>query len=345
MKYALCMMVIKNAKYIAGACISAYIHKNYLKKLDIDVELIVMIDDEINVYRKEIEKYFDRVILIDLWKMNIDSECIIIDKYKDMMPYYVNKWQIFQYEEYNKILFVDISILPLTLEFYDLFHLETPAISMRRDKTYHNTIVSKDEKVKIAGCLCLITPSKKVYFQYMSFLEKMCDNYKAEYISGVDETTLAEFLLSYKQESFRVICKEYFTIPWDDDITDIKALCFSSLIKPWLKIPCIQWYDEYIWHLLGEKAMMKSKVIKELHQRYHYETLKHFISKSYNIEKSPYNLECSDFPEMQKLEHLIRNTEYSKTNYDKAITLNNEMFQKMTHEMLCNDMKKIEKIL
>ena len=61
MKYAISMLLFGNENYITGSIISAYAHKQYINKLKLDVDLIVMVDEKIFKYKNELLKYFDYV--------------------------------------------------------------------------------------------------------------------------------------------------------------------------------------------------------------------------------------------------------------------------------------------
>jgi hypothetical protein len=63
-----------------------------------------MVDDKIyDNYKKELEEYFDKVILINLIEMKLNPEYKVINKYSKWMKYSINKWQILNQDEYDKI--------------------------------------------------------------------------------------------------------------------------------------------------------------------------------------------------------------------------------------------------
>ena len=64
MKNGICMLIFDNELYLPGACLSAFVHRKFIKKNKLDIKLLVMIDKNIFKYKKELEKYFDEVVLI-----------------------------------------------------------------------------------------------------------------------------------------------------------------------------------------------------------------------------------------------------------------------------------------
>jgi hypothetical protein len=220
-KNAIGMIIFKNSLYLVGACLSAWTHRKFINKLNLDIKLIVMVDETIYKYKDELDKYFDHVELIDLREMKLNSEYKVIYKYSEWMKYSISKWEILKLDTYNKILFLDIDILPIKEEFYDVFKFNIPAIMIRGLNQEPNTIVktnlffenlnvsdinnnndfwniSLQLKKSLDAGFILLKPNAKLYNEYFEFI-KICENkfgYISKYDSGIDETTLLLFLSS-----------------------------------------------------------------------------------------------------------------------------------------------------
>ena len=320
-KNAISMIIFTNPIYLVGACLSAYTHKQFINKLNLPIELVVMVDETIYKYKEELEKYFDHIELIELKEMKLHSEYKVIYKYSEWMKYSISKWEILKIDKYDKILFIDIDILPIDDNFYNIFDFDTPAIMVRGINFEPNILATSDlfidknnlvfddneywnislklNKSLDAGFI-LLKPDKKLYHEYWKFI-KICESdsgYISKYDSGIDETTLLLFLLFYKKIPIHLIPYDYAPIPWDKfpyNKNKVKGINFISMIKPWIKLPMIQWSDENIWHQIAKKSLDKHGKITKIYLKYlidelykfHY-TWKKNISKS----NSPYNMEC-----------------------------------------------------
>ena len=320
MKNAIGMIIFNNELYVVGACISAFVHKQYIKESNLNIDLIVMVDNKIyNSYKNELEEYFDKVILIQLIEMKLNPEYKIINKYSKWMKYSINKWQILNQDDYDKILFIDIDILPINKDFYNIFEINTPAILIRGINNNFNQIIkknlftekdnflnneffyaSKNFNNSLDAGLILLKPNKNLYKEYINFLS-ICEGkngYISKYDSGIDETTLLLFFMFYKNINLYGIPYDYAVIPWDKfpyNKDHVKAINYLSMIKPWTKLPMIQWADENIWHVIIKKAFKKDSILTSLYLRclinnlyIFYKNYKYLLSK----HNSPYNMEC-----------------------------------------------------
>jgi hypothetical protein len=356
-KNAIAMLIFGNTQYIPGAIISTFLHKLYLKKLQLKVDLIVMIDDYIYKYKDELLKYFDVVKKIKMIEMNLSKEYYMIKKYSKWMKYSINKWQIMKYEEYDKILFLDTDFLPINEKFYDIFKFNTPAVTTNLpceegkelDKTFfmkkENVNIVKNSSVEtyykhslklnssINATALMLSPNIKMYEEYIDFIKKIeKKGYISHSVSGVDETSLLFFFRYYKDIPIYCIPKKYSIAPWDDkdyDINNVYAINYVSQIKPWVRLPMFQWGEEYIWHILAKKALKKSKIITEIYIDCLLQNLYYFINNLQQInKKSGYNLDILKINK-EKLNSLFITVSKNK----------NLMFSKET------DLKKIKEIM
>ena len=319
------MIVFKNPLYVVGACLSAWTHRQFINNLNLDIQLIVMVDDVLYYqYKDELSKYFDRVELIKMREMKLNPDYKVIHKYSEWMKNSVSKWEILKYDEYAKILFIDVDILPIKPDFYNVFDIDTPGIVVKGMNAQQNQIIRPDTflerdlkkygpiepseyynlslklKTSLDAGFVLFTPDKSLYDEYFQFL-KICEGsagYISSFHSSVDETTLLLFFVVYKQMPVHHIPYDYAAIPWEKfayDKDNVKGVNFLSMVKPWVKMPMIQWADENIWHDVAKKAFVNNSVLQRLHAKYlieylytFYHTWKNNIHKS----NSPYNMEC-----------------------------------------------------
>jgi hypothetical protein len=253
-KNAIFMLIFSNPHYMVGAVIAAAVHKKILlDNLQNNIDIVCMVDDNIYKYKDELLKYFDRVLLIDLIKMKLHNDLVIYNRYSKWMQYSISKWIILKYDEYDKILFCDIDLLPIDKQFYNIFNIESFGIFVthkinndlleKNDLTHayankcdnFNMIAHKSDffesndeiinynhispdiilKQSINATLLLVKPSKTLYNEYLEFI-KICEynnGYNSFHGKGVDETTMFLFLLFYKEIECKYISCEYGIIP------------------------------------------------------------------------------------------------------------------------------------
>jgi hypothetical protein len=351
---AICMIIFNNPLYLIGACLSAWVHRKFIKEIGIEVKLVAMINEPIIKYKEELEKYFDHIEIIELIEIKLHPDYFVIDKYSEWMKYSISKWKIFNLEQFNKILFIDIDILPINKDFYNVFDYDTTGIIIKglnkiNDGIVRKEIILKDNfidefknkeiesneywnlslklKKSLDAGFVLIKPDKKIFLEYLDFI-KICENNKG-YISkndsGVDETTLLLFLLFYKNLKIYLIPYNYAPIPWEKnpyDKKEIKGINFLSMIKPWVKLPIIQFAEENIWHKIAKKALDKHSIITKLYLKYLIDELYKFYNtwkKNILNKNSPYNMECLKY---NNLRHKTLNLfNYLKNNPKEKLSI------------------------
>ena len=366
MTFSIAMLIFGNEKYIVGSIISAYIHKKYINKLNLDIDLIIMVDDKIYQYKDELLKYFNKVIKINILELKINYN--IMKKYSKWMEFLINKWQILKYDEYEKILFVDPDFLPLDEKFYSVFDLNTPAVSTNLqcikgkelNKTFFMDKKDVDEiknytpdkyynvalrlKSSINATLIMLKPDKKLYEEYIKFIKKAEEmGYKSTVHSGVDETSLLLFLRYYKDIPIYCISKEYSIAPWDDksyDINNIYGLNYVSMIKPWLRLPFLQWSEENIWHIIAKNALVQSDKITEIYINGLLENLE-YASKNYQHlhKNSGYNLQILKSTQKELTMQL-----FNYVNKNKGLKYKNKQNIAQIQNIM-NDSKKIHSFM
>jgi hypothetical protein len=368
---AIFMLIFGKPHYIVGAVIASNIHKKFLEKNNIKMDIVCMVDKIIYEYNDELLKYFDRVILIDFIEIKLHNESKIIDKYIGWMKYSINKWQALIYDEYDKILFCDIDLLPIDSEFYNIFNINTFGLYVNSKCNNFNQYIDKKDflnktnvkddeynyiamqlKTNINATLILLKPNNKLYNEYLQFI-KICEknsNYKSNIqYTGPDETTLSLFLLFYKNIKCKYISCDYAVIPWDfRDINKykFKSINYASMIKPWLKIPMICFSDEVIWHKLVLLIIDKKSKIYDIYLSNIISNLYIFVQKykdNINNKKAPYNMECLKDEKlkndaMEIITYLEKNTNISKRDFLKEIVIKaNEIHKKMDKKLLLDN--------
>ncbi len=272
---AIFMLCFLKDHYVLGACISAFTHKQFIRKLNLEIKLVILCDGYIyKKYHNLLQVYFDRVIEIKLRKFSLNKDYKFSKKkYNEWMSYSLTKWECLKYEEYDKILFIDIDILPLKDKFYNLFSFNTPAfhnIGIKKkciNNTAYNNFINFSYKEYIQryqlinigtidGGLCLLKPSKETYNEYIKFTQNTYKNgiYSKEE-TGPDETSLFYFF-SKKNINLYDICNDYSFIPWDHELKNIKnakAINYLALVKPWRKTLFLAWPEEIIWRDIYKK--------------------------------------------------------------------------------------------
>ena len=183
-KYAIVQLLMLNDGYLNGALITSYVHKLFLKKTNYVTDLVLMCDSVIyDKYYEILKKFYNKVVKIDLihFKIN-ENKYVYAKKYSPWIAYSLNKWQCLNLIEYDKILFIDVDILPLKKEFYNLFECQAPCFELSKDTVRHRQNYSNFDNFinhakqidklssTINGGLVILKPSKSDYNEYINFI-------------------------------------------------------------------------------------------------------------------------------------------------------------------------------
>ena len=360
---AICMLIFGNIKYLIGGCLSAYMHKSYIKKLDLDIKIVVMVDNLIYKYKEELLFFFDEVFLIDLFEIKIGKEYFIYERYSKWIKYSINKWQLLNFTQFNKILFLDVDVLPINKNFYNIFNFNTPAVltnnispKLDNKKIMISDILYKNNfdinnfcctKIKlkrsIDGSLLLIKPNKKLFVEYFDFI-KICDDkggWNAFPNRGIDETSILLFLMFFKKiDIYHVSTKYIVKICYTSSLNSY-AFDYTSEIKPWTKLPFFQWDDEYIWNKIIKKAFINRPVLTNIYLKLLIKELIKFsidhkdctkcLTKYYeNNEKSLTNLNSS-IKTKKLIDYIIKNQNYlmEEINNENSNFINNKKIKQI----------------
>ncbi len=345
-KHAIFMLCMLKEHYVLGACITAYNHRQYINKTNRKIDLVIMCDDNIYTkYESTLKYYFDRVIKIELRVFDISKKYVFPSKYS-WINYSLNKWKCLQYDEYDKILFLDIDMLTNNVLLYNIFDYDTPAfhiiyhkfdldeerICLENQKLDFDTSLSYEEYTKqksiisIDGGIMLLKPGKDIYDMYHEFTD---DIYKDGIYSHVstspDETSLFYFYLKSKFK-IRQICSENAVVPWEDKykgyIEQARLYNFLSFIKPWTKPKFLCWVEEFLWHDLYDMMHHEGK-IRELYKKSVVDGFLEYLKQDPYRQKRYYNLRF-----VRKYSDRVKEIEKSKDMYKGISKLSKKVFTK-----------------
>jgi len=307
-KNAICMLCMLKNHYVVGACIAAFAHKSLIYSHNLDIDVIVMCDEYIyDKYKHTLKFYFDKVIKINLIKVNTETDKNLFDeKSKEYynnkyswLNYSLNKWQCLKYVKYEKILFIDVDIIPVSEKLYDIFTFNTPAFLLYEKSNilppcknndalinflkninsygeYTDLLNKYKKSVGPDGGFLLLKPNKNHYDKYMEFIDDVLKkNHNTIPGIGIDESTIMYFYAKVMDVPIYRICYNYNHIPWKfsknyymiTEKDDIYSYNYLSRIKPWLKTKFMSWNEEWIWRDLY-KIMMKTKMFNNAYKKY-----------------------------------------------------------------------------
>lgn len=339
--YAIVMLCMLKDIYALGACIGAYAHKAFINKYDLKIDLIIMCDDYIyDKYSDMFRMYFDDAIKINLVKINLHPDFNYSQKY-DWFEYSLNKWKCLKLDQYKKILFIDIDMLPINKNFYNIFNQATPAFVMfyfdklqnlkindksclessNCNKTYANySDYTKDPTLCwVNATMALLEPNKGIYKKYKEMVYNVFKNgIYSRQLGGPDETSIFYFYAHHLKSNIYPLSKLFRAkaFPWilnpdvftSEEKQNAYVIDYIAQTKPWIKCPIISFPEEVIWFQIYS-IMSKNDTIMDLH--------KQLITSGY-----------SDF-----IDHFIgteqdfrsrNNDYYFKKHKDVMISINNE---------------------
>ncbi|AYV82712.1 MAG: hypothetical protein Hyperionvirus2_80 [Hyperionvirus sp.] len=330
-------------------------HKKLLKSRT-DIELVVLCDEYINNYRDHITKYCDRLIVIHLNVLPQHHKLYKHEKYSQKwMDYIINKWHCLYFEEYAKILFIDIDILPANRMVYDIFtKYEEPYIfscrtyasgcseiihygnrTRKEFKDYYDYVANG--KLYIDAGFALLTPNKTYhdeYFDFVQTLDTLSKKSVGNLLSQIDEVTIFYFLAYIKKITYNCF-KESDTpvIPWKanyscsnlqqvkDKINKTIVYNYLSTIKPFIKPIPLMWPEEYIWKILEREIISGDNFLKALSIR------NSLFCYLYLVTKKEPSLEIIKKTNQQDIYNFIRTV-------SKEITLNDPIFSPQAYHAI-----------
>ena len=345
-RYAIVMFCILKDHYVLGACITAYLHKLFIKKTNKNIELVMMCDDYIyKKFKNTLKNYFDKVILIKLRYFNISEKYNYAkDKYSSWIGNVLNKWQCLKLIEYKKVLFLDIDIIPTNSKLYNLFDFPTPGIYIRHlsDHLCFNTRVipnkndknlSFDNYIKnlnnygtLDGGIILLEPNLDMYNDYVEFTDKLFkDGIYSHYLTAPEETSLFYYFMTNNIPIYD-ICVDYSVIPWDDHryIKDAKAYNFLSFVKPWTKPKFMSWDEEMMWRYIYDIMPKKGK-LEQIFKDTMVNSIDIFNSYNYRKKKKYSELGYYNLEYIEKYPEEVNEIMKSNNKYEKIMKLDKKI--------------------
>jgi hypothetical protein len=293
----------------------------------------MMCDEYIyNNYKTLLRQYFDKLKVIKLIYyplldndnpiLKTDTETEILrkkyviyprEKYASWISYATNKWKCLKLIKYDKILFMDIDMLPSQPEFYNIFTFNTPCILRKAMKpsvipkcnekytptpglNYNDYIVNYlDSNGSLNASLVLLKPSLSLYKKYKKLTNKYFkDGLYGSFLSGPDETSF--FYCLSKEGPMYTICYDYARIPWDtdmnwtlDEIKSVYSYDFNSFVKPWIKPRELSWNEELLWHDIYD-VLPYNKNLDTIYRSAIKEHFEYYKKLPYNLQKKRYSI-------------------------------------------------------
>lgn len=256
-KNAIFMLLMLSESYLVGACINGLVQKYMLKKagLNKNVDVVCMCDQYMYNYEPVLKNYFDRVVEIKLLKIKSKA---YFKKYESWTEYALNKWHCLQYDEYDKIYFTDIDVLPRSIKLYDVFNIPTPAFMLRTpawlridckkgyeqfDKkritkrnlgtklitnhSEYNKIINSF-KYSLDGGFLLIKPDISDYNNFFDWIKQLAQSGKVipPIWTTIDETGLLYYYMVNRKQIYR-ICDQFCVSPGSDWYTSPKKAIYK----------------------------------------------------------------------------------------------------------------------
>ncbi|AYV82759.1 MAG: hypothetical protein Hyperionvirus2_127 [Hyperionvirus sp.] len=298
-KFAVFLLCYGSDYYLMGLLCTLYAHQ---KLVGADIEIVVMCDEYIYKFKEHFEPRCDRIVLMNMDVLQGHHHLYKVEKYsQSWMNYIINKWHCLYFDEYAKILFIDIDILVADESVYDIFtsYSEPYIFSCRKrapsncvKRFYYGNFEKKKYKDHydyttngnffLDGGFVLLTPGKKLHDEYYDFLAGLDFQNKKiiSQISTIDEVTLFYFIVHVKNLPFNCIKEaDTYIIPWKTNyLCDTKeefqkyvkqsnAFNYLSEVKPWNKPIPLMWPEEYIWKIIEQRVISGSPFLKALSVR------------------------------------------------------------------------------
>ncbi len=293
------MLLFGTDKYLNGCLCVCRAHRKLLQLngLESKIDLVLMCDTVIyDSYRQVLEKFVDHLVVVKL------------DSYSLAKNYQYKSSKYDWLAVSQKVLFMDLDILPVSGKLYEIFEMKTtPAFSFNRR---YNEISGMDYRrylgvasAFINGGLVLLSPNKKDFEDYFAFvrgLSKEGELSGGSMNSGPDETTLFYYYVFMKKVRFSFIARHYTAVPWVDLKKGMggsgrmvyRSYNYLSFRKPWKSPQIFMWPEEYIWRQLFFKVLREHKeLIDTLLPIFVRDELSIYLQMDANFKEASLNLE------------------------------------------------------
>lgn len=209
-----------------------------LRKSRTENDLVVMVTASIGKRsRGHLRKVFDRVVDVDIIKLRDGKGGGGRRKANDIYAQRMTKCNLFQFIEYKKIIYIEISIYT-ERNFDDLFEMDAPAgisslVTITDQDNWHGLRLPCEHVIKslhvsrgIRGCLMLLKPSMSLYHHCQSITK-----YKSNvHFIYPDEEIFTKMFIN----SWTHIHAKFALVPWQVHRVsrDIYGICLESF-EPW----------------------------------------------------------------------------------------------------------------
>jgi hypothetical protein len=357
---AIFMLCFKTDHYVLAACMAAFVHRRFIKKLKSSnigkIDLVIMCDSYIyETYGSLLSEYFDRVLLIQMrYYAPKVSYTYAKEKYSIWIGLVLNKYQALKYVEYDKILFTDVDVLPCNIKLYDIFQFNTPAVLMRGTditKVINNTQWIPTQQIptgydaylkeysnfgSMDGGFFLMSPNLELYNKYEQWTNQLYKSgiYSTGY-SAPEETSMFYFMISSGIPVYN-IATDYVVVPWDapEFIPKAKSYNFLSFIKPWTKPRFLCWHEELLWHTIY-KSLPENKELRRIHNTAIFESINIYLAFNPDRRRKYYNQEylkrfrreaneifnSTTLVGIQNLENMVTPKDYGIIRVDEILAL------------------------
>ena len=228
--YAIVSLLFGNDKYVPGALVLGKILKKFLK---IKIDCILMITPDIsNKSIKKLEKFW---IIKKVKYLNFPN--VISKRIPPHRKYYskvFTKFHLFTLTKYSKVLFMDLSYIPLSKKILNIFNYKTPAMMFvpqfltkkNKKRLKSGKIIPKDLSKYVNAALMLFTPNIDEFNKLIFILKK----YKSPKLKFPEQ----EFLGNHYSGKIFFINPQYYCNKHTPKCTkSCLGIKYLSSVKPW----------------------------------------------------------------------------------------------------------------
>eukprot|EP00794_Sanderia_malayensis_P006800 gene6800-7567_t len=200
-------------------------------------DTVIMVTDCVgNRSRNLLKMVFNRIVKVDFIGLKIDDKSAKEPENK-IYAEYMTKCNLFQFIEYKKILFIDVSVR-VERNIDELFEIEAPAgvssfVSVNAQERWHGYHLPREHVIKslqlsrgIRTSLMLLTPSISLYHYCCSRTRK----YGNYHFIHPDEEFFSKLFIN----TWTHIHVKFAVVPWQvpNISKDVGGICLNSF-KPW----------------------------------------------------------------------------------------------------------------
>lgn len=233
-KYAYFALLYGNNEYFLGALLLGF----SLMKVKTKADVILLVSNDVPKKQRKILSEYFKVVEIDYISMNINNLSNRNSRFQNIFT----KLRAFEFEEYEKIMLIDIDMFVLK-NMDHLFELDAPAASSRKENIKHgekidpNSIYIDKKQNRVRGSinagLMLLEPGKeelgKIIREINGKMPYKLKNPEQDYLSYRYREKWTNLDFSYNcQFSMKGIMEKF-----NYSVHDIHNLHYSWILNPW----------------------------------------------------------------------------------------------------------------